>query len=65
MMVCMADSSTLARGDSRAIGLYDVCRLGSLFGLRIGSIFAVFHVVGMILVLMILLYKLVSMEMEW
>ena len=65
MMVCMADSSTLARGDSRAIGLYDVCRLGSLFGLRIGNIFAVFHVVGMILVLMILLYKLVSMEMEW
>ena len=53
MMVCMADSSTLARGDSRAIGLYDVCRLGSLFGLRIGSIFAVFHVVGMILVLIL------------
>ena len=65
MMVCMADSSTLAIGDSRAIGLYDVCRLGSLFGLRIGNIFAVFHVVGMILVLMILFYKLVSMEMEW
>ena len=60
----MVDSRTLASGDSRAIGLQDVCWLGSLFGLSIGKIFAVFHVVGIMFELMILLYRWVSMVME-
>ena len=51
----MVDSSILARGERRAMGLYDVCTLGSLFGLKMGLIFAIFQVVGMILVLTILL----------
>ena len=40
------DSRVLAIGESRAMGRYDVCRLGSLFGLRIGRIFAAFHLLG-------------------
>ena len=56
---------TSARGDRRAIGQYGVCSLGSLFGLRMGMIFVVFHVEGMVFKFMILLYKLVKMEIEW
>ena len=64
MIESIRDSGVLAKGDWRVIGLYEVCSLGSLFGLRMGMIFAVFHVVGMVSVFMILLYKLVMMEME-
>ena len=51
----MVDSRTLARGDSRAIGLYEVCWLGSLFGLSMGMILAVFQVEGMVFEFIILL----------
>ena len=60
----MVDSRTLARGERRAIGLYDVCWLGSLFGLRMGMILAVFQVVGIMFEFKILLYRLVRMEIE-
>ena len=55
IMVWMVDSSILARGERRAMGLYDVCVLGSLFGLRMGMILAIFQLVGMMLEFMILL----------
>ena len=61
----MVDSRTLARGDSRAIGLYEVCWLGSLFGLSMGMILAVFQVEGMVFEFIILLKRLVRMEIEW
>ena len=35
-MEWITDSSIYANGESRAIGLYDVYKLGSIFGLRIG-----------------------------
>ena len=42
----IVDSRTFARGDRRAMGLNDVSSLGSLLGLIMGMILAVFHVVG-------------------
>jgi hypothetical protein len=42
---------TLAIGDRREIGLYDVPSFGDLPGLRTGTIFASFHDVGMSLLL--------------
>ena len=48
MIVWITDSRVLAIGERRAMGRYDVCRLGSLFGLRIGRTFAVFHLLGII-----------------
>ena len=62
-MVWIADSRTLAKGERRAIGLYEVCWLGSLLGLMMGMIFAVFHEVGMIFEFMILLNRSVMIEM--
>ena len=53
------DSRVLAIGESRAMGRYDVCRLGSLFGLRIGRIFAAFHLLGIMFWLTIQLKRLV------
>ena len=63
MMVWMVDSRILAKGERRAMGLYEVCWLGSLLGLMMGMIFAVFHEEGMIFEFMILLNRLVMMEM--
>ena len=37
-------SRVFAIGDNREIGLYEEPRLGSLLGLRIGTIFASFHI---------------------
>ena len=54
-MVWMVDSSIIARRERRAMGLYDVCMLGSLFGLRMGMILAIFKFVGMMLEFIILL----------
>ena len=62
-MVWIADSRTLAKGERRAIGLYEVCWLGSLLGLIMGMILAVFHDEGMIFEFMIWLKSLVMMEM--
>ena len=53
MMVCMIDSSVLARGESNAMGLYERWELGSLLGFRIGMIFAVFNLLGIVFLLMI------------
>ena len=64
MMVWMVDSRILAKGERRAMGRYEVCWLGSLLGLMIGMIFAVFHEVGMIFEFMILLNRSVMIEME-
>ena len=44
----MIDSRVFARGERRAMGLYDLCWFGSLLGFRIGSILAVFHKCGMV-----------------
>ena len=63
MIVWITDSRVLAIGERRAMGRYDVCRLGSLFGLRIGRTFAVFHLLGMIFWFMILLKRLVILVM--
>ena len=62
-MVWMVDSRILAKGERRAMGLYEVCWLGSLLGLMIGMILAVFHEEGMIFEFMIWLNSLVMMEM--
>ena len=62
-MVWIVDSRTLAKGERRAIGLYEVCWLGSLLGLIMGMILAVFHEEGMIFEFMIWLNSLVMMEM--
>ena len=62
-MVWMVDSRILAKGERRAMGLYEVCWLGSLLGLMIGMILAVFHEEGMIFEFMIWLNRLVLMEM--
>ena len=63
MIVWITDSRVLAIGERRAMGRYDVCRLGSLLGLRIGRIFAVFHLLGMIFWFIILLKRLVILVM--
>ena len=62
-MVWIVDSRTLAEGERWAIGLYEVCWLGSLLGLIMGMILAVFHEEGMIFEFMIWLNSLVMMEM--
>ena len=62
-MVWMVDSRILAKGERRAMGLYEVCWLGSLLGLIMGMILAVFHEEGMIFEFMIWLNSLVMMEM--
>ena len=62
-MVWIVDSRILAKGERRAMGLYEVCWLGSLLGLMMGMILAVFHEEGMIFEFMILLNRLVMMEM--
>ena len=41
------------------MGLYERWELGSLLGFNIGMIFAVFHLLGIVLLLMIRLYSLV------
>ena len=51
----MIFSKVLAIGDRRAIGLYDVPSLGSLFGLGMGMIFASFQMCGIVLVFSALL----------
>ena len=43
----MIFSMILAMGESSEIGLYEVARSGSLFGLGIGMIFASFQIGGM------------------
>ena len=63
-MVWMVDSRILAKGERRAMGLYEVCWLGSLLGLSIGMTLADFHMVGMILEFMTLLKRFVMMETE-
>ena len=60
----MTDSSIFASGERRAMGLYDVCSFGFLFGLSMGMILAVFQVIGIVFVFMILLKSLVIMEIE-
>ena len=65
IIVRMVDSRILARGEGRAMGLYEVCWLGSLLGLMMGMIFAVFHEVGMIFEFMILFNRSVMIEMVW
>ena len=59
----MMDSRIFASGESRAMGLYDVFWLGSLLGLSIGNILAVFHALGIVLWLIILMYSLVILSM--
>ena len=56
----MIISRVLAMGERSAIGLYDVLLFLFLLGLRMGIIFAVFHVCGIMLVFSALLYRRVS-----
>ena len=56
----MMISRVLAMGERSAIGLYDVLSFLFLLGLRMGIIFAVFHVCGIMLVFSALLYRRVS-----
>ena len=60
----IVDSRILARGDRKAMGLYEVSSLWSLFGLRMGMIIPVLHEGDIVLEFVILLYKLVMIEME-
>ena len=55
MTVLITDSKVFASGESSAMGLYEVCWFGSLLGLRIGRIFAVFQALGIIFWLTMLL----------
>ena len=55
MTVWIMDSKIFASGESSAMGLYDVCWFGSLLGLRMGRIFAVFQALGIIFWLTMLL----------
>ena len=52
-------SSSLAMGDSSDIGLYDVLSFGTLLGLGMGMILAVFHIAGMMLLLIDMLNMVV------
>ena len=58
------DSRILASENNSAMGLHDECLLGSLLGLKIGMILAVFHVMGIMLEFKILLQSLIIIEME-
>ena len=60
----IVDSRILASGERRAMGLYEVWRLGSLLGFRIGIILADFHGEGIMLEFMILLKRFVMIDME-
>ena len=48
MILWIVDSMILAIGERRAVGLHEVCSLGSLLGLRMEMILAIFHVRGII-----------------
>lgn len=52
-------SSVLAMGDRSAMGLYDVPCVLSLLGFGMGTVFAVFHIVGMLFVISDMLYMCV------
>ena len=62
-MEWMVDSSAFARGERSAMGLYDECWFGSLLGLRMGMILAIFQFVGIVFVFTILLNNLVIQDM--
>ena len=53
-------SSVFAMGDSSAIGLYDFPSVLSLLGFGMGTVFAVFQIIGMMFVLSDMLYMCVS-----